>query len=91
MSNYINCIDIHYIDYPYGFNVDLGHGMIKDSDVMVSREFSPLNRARCWQSKGIKHKTPDKISAKRFVYKLNHKVFTDLPNKWTFLVELLQY
>ena len=70
--------------YSYGLNIDLGDDMRKDSKVMVGRHFPFLNRTRCRQCRGIKHKTPNKKSGKRFLHKLNYKPFNDLPNTMNF-------
>ena len=66
--------------YLYGSNVDLGDNMRKNSEGMFGRHFPSLNWTKCCQCKGIKHKLPNKISGKRFLHKLNYKLFNDLPN-----------
>ena len=59
--------------------------MRKDNKVLVSRHFPYLNRARCHQSTTIKHKTPNKISGNRYLHKLNHQLFNNLPNTMNFI------
>ena len=54
--------------------------MRKDSKVIGGRHFPSLNRTICHQSRGIKHKTPNEISCKGLLYKLNHEIFHGLPN-----------
>ena len=50
-----------------------------NDEVIVGRFTLCLNWALGLQFRGIGHETPNK-SGKRFINKLNHKLFKDLPN-----------
>ena len=70
--------------YPYALNVYLGDNMKKNSHAIIGRNFPFLDRTVSCQSRIIKHKTPKRIRGKRFLQKLNHKLFNDLPNTMSF-------
>ena len=52
----------------------------KIREIMVSRRFPSLNTTSCCQSRAVKYKTPNKISGNRYLHKMNHLLFNNLPN-----------